>query len=60
MVGANVGGAIAATDADGDTLTYALSGSGAFAIGASTGQITVAGALDHETQSQLHADGHRQ
>ena len=49
--GANVGDAITATDADGDSLTYALSGSDAFAIGANTGQITVAGALDHETQS---------
>ena len=49
--GTNVGGAIAATDADGDALTYALTGSDAFAIGASTGQVTVAAALDHETQS---------
>ncbi len=50
-VGTNVGGAIVATDADGDTLTYALSGSDAFAIGESSGQITVRAALDHETQS---------
>ena len=48
-IGSNVGGAITATDADGDALTYALSGSDAFAIGASSGQITVAGALDYET-----------
>ena len=47
-VGANVGGAITATDADNDALTYALTGSGAFAIDAS-GQITVKSALDYET-----------
>ena len=50
-VGANVGNAIAATDADDDALTYALSGSDAFAIGASTGQITLKSSLDYETQS---------
>ncbi|MYC36756.1 MAG: hypothetical protein F4X66_07560 [Chloroflexi bacterium] len=50
-IGASVGAALAATDADNDALTYAHTGSGAFAVGASTGQITVAGALDHETQS---------
>ena len=49
--GSNVGGPVTASDADGDELTYALTGSGAFAIDAGTGQITVAGALDHETQS---------
>ena len=49
-IGADVGGAITATDGDGDALAYVISGSDAFAIGASTGQITVAGALDHETQ----------
>ena len=61
-VGANVGGAVTATDADGDALTYAitsatsatsathtvLSGSGPFAIDASSGQITVKSALDYE------------
>ena len=50
-IAANVGDAITATDADGDTLTYALSGSDAFAIDAGTGQITVQAALDYETQS---------
>ncbi len=49
-VGANVGAAIVATDADGDTLTYALSGSESFAIDAS-GQITVRAGLDYETQA---------
>ena len=49
--GANVGDAITATDADGDALTYALRGSDAFAIVASSGQITVASALDYEAQS---------
>ena len=50
-VGAKVGDAIAATDADGDALTYAVSGSDAFAIGESSGQITVAASLDYEKQS---------
>ena len=50
-VGANVGAAITATDADGDSLAYALTGSDAFAIDASSGQISVAAALDYETQS---------
>ena len=49
--GSNVGGPVTATDADGDELTYALTGSGAFAIDAGTGQITVSGALDFETHS---------
>ncbi|MYE40080.1 MAG: hypothetical protein F4X27_07630, partial [Chloroflexi bacterium] len=50
--GTNVGGAIVASDPDGDPLTYALTGSGAFAIDQSTGQISVASGavLDHETQ----------
>ena len=50
-VGANVGSPVTATDADGDAMTYALSGSSAFAIDAGSGQITVRGALDHETRS---------
>ena len=49
--GTNVGDPIAATDADGDALTYALSGSDAFAIDAATGQIAVSSDLDYETQS---------
>ena len=47
--GANVGTPIAATDADEDDLTYGLSGSDAFSIDDS-GQITVQGTLDYETQ----------
>ena len=53
-VGNSVGGAVTATDA-GDTLTYTLSGADAasFAIGASTGQITVGtgASLDYETKA---------
>ncbi len=42
-VGTNVGAAVAATDQDGDTLTYSLTGTdaGKFDISSSTGQITV-------------------
>ena len=51
----NVGNLIAATDADGDTLTYTLGGddAGAFAIDAENGQITVGASttLDYETQT---------
>ena len=50
-IGANVGNAITATDADGDLLTYDLSGSTAFAINSGTGQITVKSSLDYETQT---------
>ena len=48
-IGTNVGEAVTATDADSDSLTYTVTGSDDFAINASTGQITVAGALDYET-----------
>ncbi len=48
--GTNVGDPITATDDDGDALTYAISGSDAFAIDVA-GQITVLSAPDHETQS---------
>ena len=41
--GTSVGAPITATDADGDTLTYALSGASAFVIDAASGQIRVAG-----------------
>ena len=51
-IGANVGITVTAADADGDALTYGLSGSDAFAINASTGQITVRAALDYETQAE--------
>jgi Raf kinase inhibitor-like YbhB/YbcL family protein len=51
-VGAVVGGVVA-SDADaGQTLTYAITAGNtgnAFAIDPATGQVTVAGALDHET-----------
>ena len=49
-VGANVGAAIVATDAEDDTLTYVITGSDAFTIDGS-GQITVATALDYETKA---------
>ena len=45
-------GTVAATDADNDGLTFTITAgndAGAFAINASSGAITVAGALDHET-----------
>ena len=47
-------GTVAATDADGDDLTFAITSGNlgdAFAINAGTGAITVAGTLDHETTS---------
>ena len=50
-VGANVGDPVTATDPDGDALTYDLAGSGAFAIGEDTGQITVQAALDYERRA---------
>ena len=53
--GAPVGTPLTATDPDGDTLSYSLSGTGAsyFVIDGSTGQITVASGatLDYETGS---------
>ena len=53
--GNNVGDPVAATDADGDTLTYTLGGvdAGPFDIDAANGQITVGAAtiLDYETQT---------
>ena len=52
--GDNVGKAVTATDPDGDTLTYSLTGTDAdkFDIGSSTGQITVGSGtdLDYETK----------
>ncbi len=51
----NVGAPVTATDADSDMLTYSLSGTDApsFAIGRTTGQITVdrGATLDYETKS---------
>ena len=53
--GNNVGDPVAATDADGDTLTYTLGGAdaGPFDIDGGTGQITVGAGttLDFETQT---------
>ena len=48
--GTAVGAAVAATDDDGDTLTYELAGADAadFSIATSTGQLRTAAALDHE------------
>ena len=50
--GTSVGGPVTASDADGDALTYVLTGAdaNAFAIDA-VGQITVNGALDYETKT---------
>ena len=47
-------GVLTATDPQDDTVTYTITAGnddGKFAIGASTGSITVAGELDHETES---------
>ena len=53
-VGANVGGALVATDADADPLTYTLSGHDAalFDLHPATGQLTVASgtSLDYEAK----------
>ena len=51
--GTLVGDPVAATDADGDPLTYTLSGADAFVIDAGTGQIQVAAGarLDYEAKS---------
>ena len=46
--GTNVGDAFTATDADGDSLTWTLSGADAGLFSIEDGQIRVAGALDHE------------
>ena len=51
--GINIGAAIAATDANNDTLTYTLSGTDAavFSIDSNTGQLRTKSALDYETKS---------
>ena len=53
--GANVGAVVTAIDADGDRLTYSLTGTdvGSFTINSSTGQIMVGAvtALDYETKA---------
>ena len=51
--GVDIGSAVAATDVDGDTLTYTLSGTDAiaFRINSTTGQLRTSAALDYETKS---------
>ena len=51
--GTNIGEPVVATDPDEDTLTYSLSGDDAasFSIDPSTGQLTTATALNHETKA---------
>ena len=54
-VGAAVGDSVTATDSNGDILTYSIDETSAdeasFSIDKATGQITVAGSLDHEAGS---------
>ena len=51
--GTNIGAAIAATDADNDTLTYSISGADApsFSIVSTSGQLQTVAALDYETKA---------
>ena len=51
--GVNIGNPIAATDVDGDTLTYTLGGTdaAAFSIDSTSGQIRTNAALDYETKT---------
>ena len=51
--GTSIGPAVAATDADGDTLTYTLSGTdaAAFSIVSTSGQLQTSAALDYETKT---------
>ena len=53
MAGENIGEPVAATDGDGDSLTYTLgeTDGGAFDIVATSGQLRTKGALDYETKS---------
>ncbi|MDE0687246.1 MAG: cadherin domain-containing protein [Candidatus Poribacteria bacterium] len=52
QAGMNIGGAVAATDEDGDPLTYTLGGidAAAFGIVGTTGQLQTRAPLDYETQ----------
>ena len=54
--GVNIGTAVSATDADGDTLTYTLSGTDAasFGIVSTSGQLQTKAALDYETKNTYH------
>ncbi len=51
--GVDIGSAVSATDAEGDTLSYSLSGTDAFSfsIDSSSGQIRTSSSLDYEIQS---------
>ena len=51
--GVNIGSAVSATDADGDTLTYSLSGTDAssFSIDSTSGQLRTSASLDYETKA---------
>ena len=51
--GVDIGSAVAATDADGDTLTYTLGGTdvAAFSINSTNGQLQTSAALDYETET---------
>ena len=52
VAGRNIGSRVAATDSDGDTLTYTLaSGDATFDINATTGQLLTEAALDYETDT---------
>ena len=52
-LGSNVGEPVSATDPDGDTLTYTVSGNdtASFTIDPSTSQLTTATVLDHESRA---------
>ena len=52
----NIGAAVAATDANNDTLAYTLEGTDAasFGIDSGTGQLRTSAALDFETKDHLH------
>ncbi len=51
--GVDIGSAVSATDADGDTLSYSLSGTDAssFSIDSTTGQIRTSSSLNYETKT---------
>ena len=53
LAGSSIGSPVTASDADGDTVTYALTGAdaGSFYFNGTTGQISVKGALDYENKS---------
>ena len=53
LIGANIGTAVAATDADNDTLTYSLGGMdpAPFSLDSTTGQIQTNTVLDYETKT---------